>query len=114
MGLERCRGRKRMPWVREEGVSYRWWRGWHERWRGGRERRRGGARVCTGWRRWGARVCTGWRRWGGERIFHLSPSGQEDTARGASDDLSGRWGGSHVSASGTAREEVGAVAKILV
>jgi hypothetical protein len=46
--------------------------------------------------------------------FPLSPFGQEDMARGASDGLSGRWGGSHVSASGTTREEAGAVVKILV
>jgi hypothetical protein len=64
----------------------------------------GGGGAAKGFARWWAR---------GLGIFLLSPSRQEDTARGASDGLSGRWGGSHVSASGTAREEAGAVAKIL-
>jgi hypothetical protein len=37
-------------------------------------------------------------------IFPLSLAGQEDKARGDLDGLSGRWGGSRVSASGIARE----------
>lgn len=37
-------------------------------------------------------------------IFPLCLAGQEDKARGDLDGLSGRWGGSRVSASGIARE----------
>jgi hypothetical protein len=41
------------------------------------------------------------RRWrGGQRVG----AGQEDKARGGFNGLSGRWGGSRVSASGIARE----------
>jgi hypothetical protein len=43
----------------------------------------------------------GTKDWG---FFSLSLAGQEDKARGDLDGLSGKWGGSRVSASGIARE----------